>query len=444
MASKYEKRKRTLPYGGGDGPAEAREEAAAGTGQARAAASAAGRADALLAQALDYPAYESPYAARIDRALSGVLDRPAFSYDPESDPLWQAYRKQYAREGSRAAEDTLGRYAAMTGGAPSTAAVTAAQQAGDYYRAKTADAIPQLYKLAYSMYAADADRARADLNSLRALDNDAYGRWGDGYDRALRGWSAARSADNDAYSRSRDAVTDAQRERAFSYQAEQDALDRAYKERAYTDSRADEAWDRAYRTGEVGPTVYAYSADGGAPYEIGSARGRSFVASAAPGQLMTGGDGSVWVKNADGSVTVTKNGGAWTVPAPAAATTGRSGGSGGGTGRAKPDLTAAQVLSALRDGVRSQKVLDAYEYYYGEAFDGDSAGGAGESDYPVDQGSVLDLGYGPISAERLSELVASGEVEKYLDGGAWRFRRRAASAAPALPGFADRLTARFG
>ncbi len=42
----------------------------------------------------------------------------------------------------------------------------------------------------------------------------------------------------------------------------------------------------------------------------------------------------------------------------------------------------------------------------------------------MDMASVLALGYGPISAERLSELVDSGAVEKYADGGVWRFRRR--------------------
>ncbi len=106
-------------------------------------------------------------------------------------------------------------------------------------------------------------------------------------------------------------------------------------------------------------------------------------------------------------------------------------------------VTAAQVLSALNAGVRSRKVLEAYEYYYGEPFDGDGNGGAEEPS--VDLGSVLDLGYGPIGAERLSELVASGEVEKYLDGDVWRFRRRAgASSGAAAPSFADRFRERFG
>ena len=41
-----------------------------------------------------------------------------------------------------------------------------------------------------------------------------------------------------------------------------------------------------------------------------------------------------------------------------------------GGGGAKPNLTAAQTLTALKDGIRSEAVLSAYEYYYGEPYSG--------------------------------------------------------------------------
>ena len=62
----------------------------------------------------------------------------------------------------------------------------------------------------------------------------------------------------------------------------------------------------------------------------------------------------------------------------------------------------------------------------------------------MDQSGVLALGYGPISAERLSELIAEGAVESYESDGLLRFRRTGA-AAPALRSrFTDRFTERFG
>jgi len=374
--------------------------------------------DDALAGIQGYGPYQSQYADQIAEQLAAIQGRGPFSYDLESDPAWQAYKQQYTREGRRASEDTLGQYAAMTGGMPSTAAMAAAQQAGNYYAAQMNDKIPELYKLAYDMYLNEGDRMTQNLNTLRGLDSDDYGRWADAYNRMLSGYDALRAADqtaygrygddynrmlqnlstlqgmdesqygrwqdaynrmltdmdayrtmeNDAYGKYRDTVGDWENDRAFAYNAEQDAWEQAYKERAYEDSRADTAWEqeyqqrayddsradtaweqaykqtayddsradteweRAYAMGEVGPTIYAYG--DGEPYEIGSGKGRSFVESAQPGQTMTGGDGSYWTKNADGSTTITKNGHTWTVAAPAVATSGggRSGGGGSGGG----------------------------------------------------------------------------------------------------------------
>ncbi len=80
-------------------------------------------------------------------------EKPVFSYQPESDPVYQAYRKQYLREGRRAAQDALGEAAAMTGGIPSSYAAAAASQAGDYYASQLSDKVPELYQQAYNRYA---------------------------------------------------------------------------------------------------------------------------------------------------------------------------------------------------------------------------------------------------------------------------------------------------
>ena len=51
----------------------------------------------------------------------------------------------------------------------------------------------------------------------------------------------------------------------------------------------------------------AYKAVGSAgQYTIGSATGKNFLINAKAGDTLTGGDGSTWVKNSDGSVTITK------------------------------------------------------------------------------------------------------------------------------------------
>lgn len=123
------------------------------------------------------PAYASKYQDQIDELTAQLLNREAFSYDPTTDPSYAAYKKEYAREGQRATADTLGQYAAMTGGMPSSAAIVASQQAGDYYAAQMADKIPELQQLAYSMYQAEGDRQRANLDMLMALEQGDYAKY---------------------------------------------------------------------------------------------------------------------------------------------------------------------------------------------------------------------------------------------------------------------------
>jgi hypothetical protein len=46
-----------------------------------------------------------------------------------------------------------------------------------------------------------------------------------------------------------------------------------------------------------------------------------------------------------------------------------------------------------------------------------------KSSAEIDMNSVLALGYGPISASRLSELVAEGKIKKYYEGGKIKFKK---------------------
>lgn len=118
-------------------------------------------------------------------------EKPTFSYDLESDPVWQAYKKQYTREGQRATQDALGTTAASTGGIPSSYATAAATQAGGYYAAQMTDKVPGLYQQAYNRYLNELSQWNADrsfgygqyidelntqiANRQEALQNALYG-----------------------------------------------------------------------------------------------------------------------------------------------------------------------------------------------------------------------------------------------------------------------------
>ena len=152
-------------------------------------------------------------------ALAKVTNPDPFSYDYKSDPNYQAYAKQYTREGRRASEDTLGQYAAMTGGRPSTAAVTASQQAGNYYASQLADKIPELYKQKYQQYLDEFSQRLQGLNALRSDRNFEYGVYGDKYNRLGDAYDIA--AGENATSRA-----EVQNQEQTAHSREQAALDR--------------------------------------------------------------------------------------------------------------------------------------------------------------------------------------------------------------------------
>ena len=90
-------------------------------------------------------------------------------YDPTTDPAYIAYRKQYLREGQRATQDTMAAAAMMTGGRPSSYAVTAAGQQGNYYAAQLTDKIPQLYEAAYNRAMQEYQQQANQYNQDRAF-----------------------------------------------------------------------------------------------------------------------------------------------------------------------------------------------------------------------------------------------------------------------------------
>ena len=125
------------------------------------------------------PVYDNRYDPQIQQTISDILGRGEFTYDPKTDPVYSAYQKQYAREGQRATANAMGEAAAMTGGMPSSWAMTAASQAGDYYASQMADKIPELYEDAYNRYLQEYQMKLSDLSALRGLESDDYAKYRD-------------------------------------------------------------------------------------------------------------------------------------------------------------------------------------------------------------------------------------------------------------------------
>ena len=180
------------------------------------------------------PTYTGKYDAQIDSLLSQILNRDKFSYDVETDPLYQQYAAMYNREGNRAMNDTLASAAANAGGMNSYA-LTAAQQANNYYAAQLSDRIPELYQLAYDMYLSDIDNQVRDLGLLQNMDDTQYSRYRD----TMSDWRDDR---NFAYNQYRDDMSDYQWGQNFDYNAAADQRDYDYNT-SYTEK--EDAYNKA-------------------------------------------------------------------------------------------------------------------------------------------------------------------------------------------------------
>lgn len=125
----------------------------------------------------DAPVYNNQYAEQQQALLDAIINRPDFSWSKEEDPQWSSYKKSYLREGDRATENALGQAAAASGGRPSTAAVTAATQAGDYYATQLNDIIPTLYQQAYDRYLNEYNMSLQDLNAVNNQEQLDYAKY---------------------------------------------------------------------------------------------------------------------------------------------------------------------------------------------------------------------------------------------------------------------------
>lgn len=180
--------------------------------------------------------YSSNYKTKIDEMLNNILNREDFSYDAATDPLYQQYKTQYNREGTRAMNDTLASAAADAGGMNSYA-ITAAQQANNYYATQLGDKIPELYQLAYEMYLQDIDNQVRDLGLLQDMDDTQYNRYRD----TLDDWRADRDF---AYGKYRDDMSDYKWGTEFDYGVDLNNLQTEYQKELDAQEQAN--WEKEF------------------------------------------------------------------------------------------------------------------------------------------------------------------------------------------------------
>ena len=110
-------------------------------------------------------------------AAQALADRPAFSYAPERDPLYQAAKTQALTEGRRAMEDTLGKAAGLTGGYASSYAQSLGTQAYQRQIARLAELLPDYYDKARNNYDKQTEALHDALSTALGLYDKDYQSW---------------------------------------------------------------------------------------------------------------------------------------------------------------------------------------------------------------------------------------------------------------------------
>lgn len=175
------------------------------------------------------PDFTSSYDGEIRRLYDEIVNRPAFRYDPRSDPLYQSYRTQMVTEGERAMRDTMGQAAALTGGYGSSYAQGVGQQEYELYLQRLGEVMPQLYKAARERWGAEGDELRGLFDTTMSLAQDEIGREKDRYDMAsqleelhyLRGQAdldRAAAQEQTQYKRAQDSYAQALAQEKLNYQ----------------------------------------------------------------------------------------------------------------------------------------------------------------------------------------------------------------------------------
>ena len=144
-----------------------------------------------------YGRTDTEYDALINSALKKLTDREPFSYDPETDPDYVAYREQMTAAAESAYRRILNENNTSVFGA-SGAVLSEAAAAKNAALSKLPEVSAQFYERAYKRYTDETKRLRNELSDVSKLADTAYKRM--------------READDDEYTRARLAAQDLYKE----------------------------------------------------------------------------------------------------------------------------------------------------------------------------------------------------------------------------------------
>lgn len=127
-------------------------------------------------------AYTPVWQDEADAYLSQYQNRDPFSYDFNSDALYNQYKDNYIRQGQMAMMDTMGQAAALNGGYGSSYAQTVGQQVYNQYLGQLNEVLPELAQMARDRYDQEGQDMLAMYDLYMGRDAQEYGKYQDSMD----------------------------------------------------------------------------------------------------------------------------------------------------------------------------------------------------------------------------------------------------------------------
>ena len=155
----------------------------------------------LQAANKNMPQYAGTYDGQLKELYDQIVNRDKFSYDINSDMLYQQYANQYAQNGKLAMMDSMGQAAALNGGYGSSYGQAVGQQIYNAYLQQLSDIVPDLYAQAYDQYNAEGDKLMQQYAMMGDLANDEYAKYQDAYNRWANERAYAQEQADNAYNR---------------------------------------------------------------------------------------------------------------------------------------------------------------------------------------------------------------------------------------------------
>lgn len=206
--------------------------------------SAVTEADAWLSGQLEkIQSGKTSYSDQVKDMMDKIMNREKFSYNVDTDPLFQQALASAMNSGKQAMQDTIGQASALTGGYGSTYATTAGNQAYNAFIEDAYDNLPQYYQMALEAYEMEGEEMYRQYSMLSTEDEKEFNRNLTAYDAT---YQHRNQIYNEAYTQFRDEKTDAFNTANLQLSEHGQKVSDAYNLYSAASNQADKLYEREY------------------------------------------------------------------------------------------------------------------------------------------------------------------------------------------------------